>query len=159
MRYGICYIDSKPGMALAQRFGVMDVGLPSALLFGSPDTAEHEFVVQGQPVPRKQLVGNLKRALAGLEKNTDGTYVHLTGGRCRGQCTIRAGILVLELSLEFPCGASEHVAVAAAVTSAAACRLVRRSALASLPCVSQYHACRISPCRYQKKTAAARSEL
>lgn len=52
----------------------MEVGLPSAVLFGSPDPEENEFVVKGEVLTKKAFMGNLKAALKGLQKNADGQY-------------------------------------------------------------------------------------
>mmetsp|Transcript_7771 Transcript_7771/g.13084 ORF Transcript_7771/g.13084 Transcript_7771/m.13084 type:complete len:142 (-) Transcript_7771:155-580(-) len=65
-------IDSKEGLAVAQRLGVLDEGLPNIRLF---DAQQSSSIMAGDAKPAKELMALLKKKIKGLSRRDDGYYL------------------------------------------------------------------------------------
>ena len=74
IKFGVIYIDNKPGMKLAQSFpGVMEAGLPSVVIVKDSITARDPLkLIKGEVVSAAVLTKSIKTATKGLEKASDG---------------------------------------------------------------------------------------
>jgi len=67
-------IDEKSGMALAQKLGVLDEGLPNIRLFSRAGEENGESILAGDAIPVKKLWSKLKHSVSSLSKANDGFY-------------------------------------------------------------------------------------
>ena len=76
-KFGIVYVDKKPGLKLAQSFGgVMEQGLPSVIVLKDATSATKQVsIVKGEPVSASQLKASIEQQVAGLSKDDKGVYV------------------------------------------------------------------------------------
>lgn len=69
-------IDEEKGMALAQKLGVLDEGLPNIRMFSSNSSPNVGVAIMpGDILPHNKIVQAIKANVAGLERRDDGFYL------------------------------------------------------------------------------------
>eukprot|EP00602_Paraphysomonas_sp_CaronLab_P001234 CAMPEP_0185022588 /NCGR_PEP_ID=MMETSP1103-20130426/5287_1 /TAXON_ID=36769 /ORGANISM="Paraphysomonas bandaiensis, Strain Caron Lab Isolate" /LENGTH=116 /DNA_ID=CAMNT_0027554715 /DNA_START=128 /DNA_END=478 /DNA_ORIENTATION=- len=73
LKTGKINIDDKDGLAVAQKLGVLDEGIPNVQLYASKGTSVS--IVKGEVVSEKTVMRELKSRVRGLSRSDDGFYM------------------------------------------------------------------------------------
>lgn len=72
LKFGVCFVDGSSGMDLAKQFGVLEVGLPALVLFGSADGSFTVIPIE-DVAAKDSIKSSLQKALKTASKR-DGVY-------------------------------------------------------------------------------------
>jgi thioredoxin-like negative regulator of GroEL len=72
LKFGVCYVDAPKGVELAQKFGVMELGLPAVVVIEDASGKFSTIPVE-DPSSKDQVLRELKKVVAKLPKR-EGSY-------------------------------------------------------------------------------------